>query len=77
MHYLKEAMPRARADLRSAVAQDPGYSRRVEAGSARRSRIVGEQSEAIAAYRNGIRSGERKGDKQGGRRRMAGVLRAF
>lgn len=64
MHYLKEGdAARAAAHLRSAVAQDPGYSAAWKLlGKALAD--CAEQSEAIAAYRNGIEAAQRKGDKQ-------------
>ena len=74
MHYLKEGdAARAALHLRSAVAQDPGYSAAWKLlGKALAD--CGEQSEAIAAYRSGIEAAERKGDKQAAKE-MAVFLR--
>jgi Flp pilus assembly protein TadD len=52
--------------FREAVAKDPGYSAAWRAlGKALES--AGLESEALAAYRDGIAAAERKGDKQAGR----------
>ena len=52
--------------FRQAVAKDPGYSAAWRAlGKALES--AGHESEALAAYRDGIAAAEKKGDKQAGK----------
>ena len=67
MGYLAKGEPgRAAEHLASAVAQDPGYSAAWKLlGKALAE--AGRAAEAAAAYREGIRVAESKGDKQAAR----------
>jgi Tfp pilus assembly protein PilF len=74
MHYLKEGdASRAAGHLRSAVAQDPGYSAAWKLlGKALEN--CAEPAAAMDAYRSGIEAAQRKGDKQAAKE-MAVFLR--
>ena len=67
MHYLKAgAAARAAEHLKSAVAQDPGYSAAWKLlGKALEGE--GQPGAAMEAYRSGIAAAEKKGDKQAAR----------
>jgi Tfp pilus assembly protein PilF len=67
MHYQNAGdAGRAVEHLRSAVAQDPGYSAAWKLlGKALAD--AGRNPEAMDAYRRGIEAAERKGDKQAGK----------
>jgi Tfp pilus assembly protein PilF len=67
MHYLKAGAPsRAAGHLKSAVAQDPGYSAAWKLlGKALEGE--GQTAAAMEAYRSGIAAAEKKGDKQAAR----------
>jgi predicted Zn-dependent protease len=74
MHYQKAGdAARAVEHLRSAVAQDPGYSAAWKL-LGKSLADAGRTAEAIEAYRRGIDAAERKGDKQAGKE-MAVFLR--
>jgi predicted Zn-dependent protease len=74
MHYLKTGeAERAVGHLRVAVERDPGYSAAWKL-LAKALAQFGDEPGAIAAYRSGIATAERKGDKQAARE-MAVFLR--
>ena len=72
--WLKSGEPAAAAQLREAVARDPGYSAAWRL-LGRALADAGDQAQALEAWRNGIAAAKAKGDKQAEREMSVFVRR--